>query len=408
MGYSRYVAIRVANMFVVLIIVTGIVAVLFAQYEEQDLWVQYYEKLKAWMMMGFVAVSIFALVFAFTKTPAEVIKVNAIYSLLIASTIPIPVVLIANSLKKVVWDHGIGKFNQIGGWGWVVGLVLGLILSTQFTTRNLFIIFSLINLPSIFMATKWIEEAPIRIRRGKFKVYVNMVVEKFKYLPNILIHIPKLNKKLVEAFVTLKYFYLANVMFYMGSLMFFSQFPVYLSQRGLDSRYIYLLSVFNSAVAAYMYTRAGAATQRLGATRTFVRALLLRVVSISIFISAFFFNGPIFVILAAISLALIGYTWAYISVSATSIISKAAKENNRGSMMGGYNLIASLGSMGGSLTGGVLVTQFGFLADFIFAAIIVLASIPVLNGVKIMSPSLALLKRYTINSSRVIHLIKRQ
>jgi len=37
-------------MFVVLIIVTGIVAVLFAQYEEQDLWVQYYEKLKAWMM----------------------------------------------------------------------------------------------------------------------------------------------------------------------------------------------------------------------------------------------------------------------------------------------------------------------------------------------------------------------
>jgi len=244
------------------------------------------QRRKVFLMMGFVAVSIFALVFAFTKTPAEVIKVNAIYSLLIASTIPIPVVLIANSLKKVDWDHGIGKFNQIGGWGWVVGLVLGLILSTQFTTRNLFIIFSLINLPSIFMATKWIEEAPIRIRRGKFKVYVNMVVEKFKYLPNILIHIPKLNKKLVEAFVTLKYFYLANVMFYMGSLMFFSQFPVYLSQRGLDSRYIYLLSVFNSAVAAYMYTRAGAATQRLGATRTFVRALLLRVVSISIFISA--------------------------------------------------------------------------------------------------------------------------
>ncbi len=366
------------------------------------------QKRKVFLMMGFVAVSMFAIIFALTKTPTEVIKVNAIYSLLIASTMPIPVVLIANSLKKEDWDYGVGKFNQIGGWGWVVGLVLGLILSTKLTIRDLFVIFSLVNMPSVFMAAKWIEEAPIRIRRGRFKVYVNMVVEKFKYLPNLLIHIPKLNKKLIGAFITLKYFYLANIMFYTGSLMFFSQFPVYLSQKGLNSRYVYLLSVFNSAVAAYMYTRAGAATQRVGATRTFVRALLLRVVSILIFVSALFLDGPIFVILAAISLALVGYTWAYISISAVSIISKAAKENNRGSMMGSYNLVASLGSIGGSLAGGVLVTQFGFLVDFIFAAIVVLASIPVLSGLKITSLSPAILKRYAVDSSRVIWLIKRQ
>jgi len=88
--------------------------------------------------------------------------------------------------------------------------------------------------------------------------------------------------------------------------------------------------------------------------KTFIRALLLRVASITIFISALFINGYAFILPAVISLALIGYSWAYISVSATSLISKMAKENNRGSVMGGYNLIASLGSMVGSLAGGIL------------------------------------------------------
>ena len=50
MGYGRYVAIRVANMFVVLIIVTAIVAVLFANYEERELKAQYIDRLRAWEM----------------------------------------------------------------------------------------------------------------------------------------------------------------------------------------------------------------------------------------------------------------------------------------------------------------------------------------------------------------------
>ncbi len=49
-GYGRYVAIRVANMFVVLIIITAIVAVLFAEYEQQELEAQLREELRAWMM----------------------------------------------------------------------------------------------------------------------------------------------------------------------------------------------------------------------------------------------------------------------------------------------------------------------------------------------------------------------
>jgi len=50
LGYGRYVAIRVANMFVVLIIVTAIVAVLFANYEERELKAQFIDRLRAWEM----------------------------------------------------------------------------------------------------------------------------------------------------------------------------------------------------------------------------------------------------------------------------------------------------------------------------------------------------------------------
>ncbi len=78
---------------------------------------------------------VFLTAMAFVKTPLQLIAVNTTYAFFLASTLSVPIALVLRSVRKHSWDYGIGKFNEISGWGgWVLGLVLGFGLSGGFLT----------------------------------------------------------------------------------------------------------------------------------------------------------------------------------------------------------------------------------------------------------------------------------
>ncbi|HIH72800.1 MAG TPA: MFS transporter, partial [Thermococcaceae archaeon] len=188
-------------------------------------------KRKPFLILGFIGTSLFSFLMAFSRSITQLMVLNFLYSFFIAATIPIPVILIARVLKKKQLDYGIAKFNEIGGWAWVVGLILGFFLAYFLSIRQLLVVFAVVNIPSIVLGVKWIQEAPFRVERKSLGVYANYIVEKFRYLPNIMIHLPEYNKRALTRFLEFKEFYLASILFWVGAMLYFSQFPVLLKSR---------------------------------------------------------------------------------------------------------------------------------------------------------------------------------
>jgi len=75
--------------------------------------------------MGFLSVSFFLTVLSMVNNFWELLIVNSLYSFFLASTVSIPIVLLFRNVRKTRWEEGVGKFNKIGGWSWVIGLLLG-------------------------------------------------------------------------------------------------------------------------------------------------------------------------------------------------------------------------------------------------------------------------------------------
>lgn len=140
----------------------------------------------------------------------------------------------------------------------MLGLSLGLVLSGILTTRQLFILFAVLNIPSIILSLSLIREAPIYVNRQSIGVFVNYVTEKMRYMPNFMLHIPNALKSLSR----FKRFYISSMLFWIATGLYFSQYPVFLLLRGFEKPHVYLAAIMNSSISAYMYTRVGCSWKR--------------------------------------------------------------------------------------------------------------------------------------------------
>lgn len=83
---------------------------------------------KAFLILGFLGSAIATFFFSLAHTVHQVMFINEVYTFFIAATIPIPILIITKTVQLEDRDHAIGKFNEIGIWAWVAGMVIGLLV----------------------------------------------------------------------------------------------------------------------------------------------------------------------------------------------------------------------------------------------------------------------------------------
>ena len=311
---------------------------------------------KPFILLGFASVPVFLALMAFVKTPGQLIALNTVYAFFLASTLSVPIALVLRSVRKHSWDYGIGKFNEISGWGWVLGLVLGFFLSRFLTIPQLLLTFAAISVPSIFMGKAMVREAPVYINRRSIAAFGNYVVEKARYFPSFILHT---NFSLPRE---LRWFYLAFFLFWVSAGLYFPQMPVLLTENGFGREMVYLTLIANSAVAALNYTRV---SLNMGGNKggTLKKGLLLRAWAVLAVLTGLLVS-PALLPLALASYALAGYSWTFIGVSSTAIVSEKASEKEKGSAMGTYNVVSSAGYITGSALSGALISGAGFGGAF--------------------------------------------
>ncbi len=329
-------------------------------------------KRKLFILIGIASTSAFLPAMAFIRTPFQLMLLNVAYSFFLASTISVPIVLVLRSVRKYLWDYGIGRFNQISGWAWVAGLVLGLGLIKSMSIQSLLILFALINTLSLVWAARTIREAPIYVSRKNIRNFGNHVVEKMRYMPSFILHIPTKMKTLEH-----RAFYLSAFLFWLSSGIYFTQFPVFMTRTGMDKSMIYLAAVLNSGISAFMYLRVGLLLQKGDGLQILRKGLIMRLIAVGMMA----FSALISPLLALLSYALAGYSWSLIGISSTSIIGKLAGEREKGSAMGFLNLVNSLGYVAGSLLSGFLV-DYGFATTFATGGFFLVLSMRALKDIK--------------------------
>ena len=348
-----------------------------------------FKKRKTCILIGFLGTFLSYLFLSMASNLYEVILIQTFFALFIAAEIPVTTVYILRSTNKFYWDDAIGKFNKIGGWAWVTGLGIGAITLFFVSIQNLFLLNSFVSAISLILGFKYLKQKPIHINRRTFKLRLTQIVERTKYIPNYLIHLPAIritgNKK-VNSFL------ISTFLILMASSLICTPIVPYLKILGAGSSLCFFAGFMHSSASAFMYRRTGKEIYKKGTLKTLKYGILSRAV-LSLLMAILIIYKEIAVGII-ILYALLGITWSYILIPSFSYMSKTSKKNREGGAFGTFNFFYSLGLLTGNFLSGIIVDSFGYEVDIFLAIILLLIVILNLKNSKIKEKKIDLKKIY--------------
>lgn len=329
------------------------------------------QKRKPFLVLGFAGFSLALLLFSQAHTVSYALYIQVMSAIFAAATIPVSSIFLLRSTRKEFWDHALGEFNRIGGYAWAFGMLFGTILLTVLRIEDLFILLGVICFSSSILFQTSVREKPVYINRDRIAFFAHTITEKLRLMPSYLIHFPQ-----ITAFENrrLKSFYLASFVLFVSSGLIFTPFVYFLTQKGASASFVFLASFLNSIISAYSYSRVARKVALLGGFAILKRGLILRVFFFFILVMASILAGFYAVYLAVLCYCVFGYTWAQISISSNSVMSRLIIEGKEGKIMGMYNFMISLGLIVGNIISGVVVDTLGFTAEFLLGVAVIILS----------------------------------
>jgi len=320
---------------------------------------------KILMILGIFGSSISVLLMGISLSIKWTIILNIFYMFFLAATIPLPLSLISREFRRYEINKAIGRFNELGGWGWVVGLILGFTLITLVNPRITTLTLGLLGvLSAVFMRSK-IKEVPIHIKGIK----INGTPSIFTFHPRRV----SLTRPQVQDGM-LKTMFVSSFLFWLGSMLVLTQYPIIAKSKGFDGKALYLVSISSSVTSALMYQRVANSIIGSGMLN-YVEGLILRGLGLMGLLFSTLLPSNMFLPASMLMYSILGYSWAIVSISTSSIISSRTPENKRGRIFGSYNFICSSGAIIGSLGSGYLINKMGIQVDFMIGLWLILPGI---------------------------------
>ena len=334
-------------------------------------WSDSTQKRKPFLILGFAGFSISLFLFAFSRSLGHIFSIQLLSAAFFAATVPVSSVFLLRSARKEYWDQAIGEFNKIGGFAWAFGMLFGTLSIALLGIEYLFIVLGSISLISAVLFQKMVRERPIYINREGIKSFVNAITERFRYVPSYIIHLPQFTRFESKK---LQNFYLASFILFTSSRLVLTPFIYFLTIHGASNTVVFLVSFLNTAVAASFYSVTARQVSLQGGFSILGQGIRLRAILIAAMVGASLLSGAYALVVGAVCLCLLGYSWAQITVSSNSLMSKMAIKGKEGRMMGMYNFMTTLGLITGNLLSGIIVDTWGFTIEFSLACVTMLSS----------------------------------
>ena len=348
------------------------------------------QRRKLFILIDYIGTGLLFLLMGLCTTMEQFLGLNVLYGIVAAASVSMGTIIITETIEMKRWTKAIGTYTEVGGLGWILGLLLGgiwlevgiRIFPEADPLRVLFFILAAATMLAGVMAWRLVPDpkpkpfAPQHI--DKLVVFQGRIVERPRYLPlwmyrrryHEAVHEIRSAGETVPR--PLKLYFLATLLLFSGFTTVYTPFPIFLKKQvGSGWLEIFLLYIISSVTSAIMYSRAGDIIPRFGERKILININVIRIFLFCSFgiLSLLLVSGVkldhwvIFGVLFAIQAA-VGYFWAFVSVASTALVSKCAPPGTKGVNLGLFNAMVSVGGITGALVGGEVANYLGYAAAF--------------------------------------------
>ena len=312
---------------------------------------------------------------------------------------PIASVLIMESLPKLHWDRAFAQYNKIGGWGWIVGLFLGVGVLPALERwlpldRSMHLI--LCGLGALMVGTAWwalrtIPESSRQVDRDQFIAATQSIpslnmIERALYLPRRLLFVLQPSqilrfRAMMPTRAFLSYMAATTIMF-VGFIMVMTPFSLFLQDvYHLNTSLIFALTLIRALTSAPCYALAARWANWFGPHRVQSWALVCRLVAFCA-LGALALVSDMVLVLAILIIVnvLIGISWSGIAVAGPALVGHLSNAGHQGEAMGIYNAAQGVAQICGAMLGGCLAYWIGYYNTFVVAGLLLIPAILLLLG----------------------------
>ncbi|MCX7852084.1 MAG: MFS transporter, partial [Caldilineales bacterium] len=343
---------------------------------------------KLYLALGFLGFGLPTLLMGFSQDVAQFVLLTVLVGAWSVAGTPVSSTLIMDLVPKEEWEDAFGHFNQIAGWGVVIGRVLGLgwiayvtvWLGNALAQRSLWWLSGALGLVSVVLAWWW---TPRLYAPKPHSLRGRLAAARQKGIPHLLTAlrtrwnglnagrtsprqwVPMLREPLIA-------YYLATFVLFTASVFAYTVFAVWQRQElGNTTTSVFLMGLINSLAATLFYRWMGRRAGRRGSMGIQILAVVLRVGVFGGFalVSVLALRGWSAELTLAVLQAISGFSWAGIAVGGNAAVAHLAPKGNEGAAVGAYNTFVSLGSILGAFASGYVAEWTSFAAVFLLGAL---------------------------------------
>lgn len=331
----------------------------------------------------------------FADNVTSVLLMNAAMWSLFAAAGPVLTVLVVTGAEEAVWNRRIAQLQTFQGYGWAMGLVLGLVwlqgvgsyMTPQIAQRTLFWTAALLAGVAGVLGGQWLPKPTDRAiserRVRRVMQFIGESSQQMKGATFVFFSPTRMYwatraldpRKLREKFTPqLTIYFAAVIAVFTGIGIFFAPLPIFLRDTGYGPDTVFGLYLLSSLGAALFYNRAGGMLEEVDIRWVHAAGLGARSILFPLIggIGAILATSRPGLIAMSIGFVLVGLSWAVIAVSATTLVTRLAPSAVRSDALGLYAGINALAGAVGSMIGGILATQ-GYIMTFALAGGLLLA-----------------------------------
>ncbi len=341
-------------------------------------------KRKALIVFPYLATSALIASLLFINSVAGITLIYAVIAFVSAATgAPINLLVMENGQKQK-WAHNFSLLQMLGTVGITIGYIIACVVTGVSSIGVLLVALAISSLASAFIAAKLIKE-PHHIASSKLSLTDSF--SSFLYrmvgIPHMLIKIPNpqniRNVLKFRGFAGsernfIKIFYLISFVFFFGSAIVNTEYPVSLKLNGISESAIFFLILIASGLQAvifyyYDHFTSGKSNRVVSALSLVLRGSGYMMIGMSfIYLTGFtlYSANMLLYLLAA------GIAYAIYYPTSYAIFFNTISGSRKGSALGLYSAIAGIGTLLGALASGGLIVEYGFGVTFIIAGALML------------------------------------
>lgn len=331
------------------------------------------KRYKRYILLSFLASTVLLCLFTFTSSVLLLILLYSVMSILHVAHEAPKNVLIAELYSRQDWEKSFAFYEGFTEVGWLIGLLLGFVLSTlMFDSATTLFFCAGLNLVAFLLSLVLVRDPAMVFERGLVSIEKSVdfasrgIFIASSMIDGVSVTTTKLKRDNVNAFCG------GLILFSLATSILFTPMPIFISDivktAALPAGLVFAVFVLNSGGGVLGYALARRRSEQSTTKSSTSRLVFLRGMFAFLLILVIQLSALASVGLATAVLIVFGFLNALFLVNTLSLSMEVIPAGKSGL----FNVLIGVGGAGGSFLGPLIAQSFGFLTVFIMAGVVFL------------------------------------